>query len=73
MELQFKEKETESLAMETEMVSGHTVVKGTKVVVQDGYVVGYLSGNELVFKANSETERVIRSYNLLWKHDTMDE
>ena len=73
MEQKFKEKERETPRLETEVVDGHTVAKGTNVVIQDKFVVGYLDGTSLVLKANADTEKVVRTYQLVWKHDTIDE
>lgn len=72
MEQKFK-KETNVISVETDTVDGHTIIKGTNVVLQNGQVVGYLQNKQLVTKSNADTEKAVRKYQLVWKHDELDE
>lgn len=74
MEEEFKKKENMVNSFETDVIVGHTVVKGTNVVInKDKQVIGYIKGNELCSKSNEDTESVIRTYKLLWGNDEIDE
>jgi hypothetical protein len=51
--------------VEYEVVNGHTLVKGTTVVVNaKKAIIGYLDGSTVVHKQNKETEAVQKQYHL---------
>ena len=52
-------------AAEYEVINGHTLVKGTKVVVNaKKAIIGYLDGTNIIHKQNKETETVQKQFHL---------
>ncbi len=62
LEKDMKEKQEKA---EYEVVNGHTLVKGTTVVVNSKKaIIGYLDGTHVVHKQNTETGAVQKKYHL---------
>ena len=64
LEQELKKKDELKKAYSTDTIQGHTVVKGTHVIIQNKQIIGYWNGKEVCNETSIEVEKVSKEYGI---------